>query len=259
MNLDKAVLKFSGLLNVVESHEIEELPIAHIPSIWNIGKIIEDGILLPQSGNKYYEKEELLFFNYGRCPFMPTRTQRLKNDPFPPIGLLFNIRKLDLQPKRLLPFDSGGFDLYERLQPTKVSDYEINDPSLDDINKLMAVLFKSNENYLKFEHDFKEVAEACIFLPHLTLLEQHYSFIMNVQTGIGKQGKSFELQYAHKVNVEPMLVICPDNFQSNPTARAQFEQVFSKYPVRFYEYHLNPEVALERMNETLKKFINDGK
>jgi hypothetical protein len=260
MNLDNiAVLDFSSLVSIVESHEIKELPIAHIPSVWSLGKIMKEGILMPQLGNKYYENEKLLFFNYGRCPFMPTRTQTLKNDPFPPICFLFRIDKISLQPKRLLPFDSGGFDKYERLQPTTVYEYEIRNPCLDDVNKLVAVLFKSNENYLKFEHDFKEVAEACVLLPHLTLLEQHYNFVMQTQTGIGKQGKSFELQYSDAVTVAPILVVCPTNFMSNPARRRQFELVFKSCQVLCYEGHLNPEVALENMNKSLNKFMTDGK
>ncbi|NII29822.1 hypothetical protein HB364_32390 [Pseudoflavitalea sp. X16] len=257
---DVVVTDFKEFLQLLKEEKIRKdkdlLPITHIPDSFKIGAIKKDRHFKTFKGNKNYPDEELAFFTYGRNVYIPEEKKNLENDAYPPMVFVMDPPS-DIIPKRMLPFDSGGFERYDLPKGMPLSRFEIDRPCQEDMIKLVFLLYRNNQNYLKYEHDFEQLAKRLQFLfPELEVLHQFYSKVKNTSTEVGQQGRSVEIQYDQEVPLKPILVLYPHIFATNEGKADQVEMAFEGATVLPYAASGNPRVYITAINEQITRFIN---
>jgi hypothetical protein len=259
MKFDQPIKNFKDLVNAIEAHEIQDeifLPVTHIPKWVKLGKILEDMHLEPFTGNKHFEDEPLVFFTYGRNVYMPKSIRKAENEAYPPYVFVFDLATIEHQPTRILPFDSGGFDFYGMEEGLEPQHFQIPQPGKEDVKKLVYALFKNYKRYLEYDYDFKELVDDAVHCRYIKALCNLYDTQSNTTTEIGKQSKSIEFQYEHRIALNPIVVVYPHTFLTRPNAIQQMEALFPNAETLYYQAKGNPHVHIENINEKLKEYIN---
>jgi len=260
MRKDEVVTNFKKLLNIVEEQDIADqiyLPITHVPDLNFIDDIVDARFLKCSKGNKPYDDEDLLFFTYGRNAFIPRDEKEAENMIYPPLVFLMDPRLVKGTAKRMLPFDSGAFKSYGVPSNIPITKFEIEHPSGEDYLKLVVLLYKNYNNYIKFKHDFEELVKKYTLFPALRILEEIYTKQLTENSPIGPQGRSIEIHYGEPVPLEPWLILYPHNFANEKYDPSQLKLAFPTSTIRMYTADTTGGGGSRKHRDSINKEIRD--
>lgn len=260
------VTTFSDLMKIVNGNDCgtqKLLPLAHIPRQSSLSQINDTRILEPKEGSLHYENEKLIFFSYGKAGFIPKSKSNRRNDIYPPLVFLFDLMKIcnpeneRLSPVRLLPFDSGGFSLYDMEDGFTPHHFEIMNPSEDDIKKLVIILFKSNMNYIKNSFFFENLVNDHLLIPEINELHNLYSDTSNRNSEVDTRCKIFEIHFNDHITLDPICIFYPNSYKTSPTGEAQLQNQYPGVPLQPYINNPNPDVNIFNLNQALASYFSD--
>ncbi|GGB17791.1 hypothetical protein [Puia dinghuensis] len=249
----KQVVKFSDLFGNrgEESYKrIPLLPVCHTTNLEAVRKMLEHEEM---RAVEFYEEfnECLLFFFYGRAPYIPEEQLHHRYDRRnPPIGFIFDLESFQRCPQRLVPFDSGGYERYKINLPLK--EFLIKPDSVsDEIKMFIWHLFSCNDNYLQKKLTIKP--EHYPWCSPIGWLKHLYSFLEDRQaeTEFGDQAYTIEIQFVDSLPLTPLFIILPDRFGSTEEAK---QQVMSAFHLSGNEY--DKKILLYREDRTADVIYN---
>jgi hypothetical protein len=190
-----------------------------------VNKIITEKLLRPRPCH-YHNNENLIFFFYGKCPYIHKKHQNVSVIKNPPITFLFNYETLEKYAfERLVSFDSGGYVdgryVYDKDTNPSLDTFIIEKPSKKDVIGLLQILYKTNNNYLENNLDLYYAAEDYPISP---CVKGFYHLLGKMEgtdgssANFGEQALTFELQIKEVViPLEPDVIFIPnDMYNSNP-------------------------------------------
>lgn len=227
------------------------LPLLHTTSydvLYN--KIAEKRQLEATKEYEEFNNEKLVFLFYGCARY---ESDSGLNSKFSvenrPITLLYEYKSIDHVAHRLMPYDSGGKDLYEAALGHKIehTHFEINTPREDSYKKLAKILYDDNTNYLVPQLN-EGILSKYSCPPLNTIQKLHDKFYDPlVKVDYDKRAFIFEAQYLDKNNI----VITPKRiFVSNYYAKSE--------PFRNYiKRKFGSEVKLIRYKDNITDKLRD--
>lgn len=261
---------FRQLIECVEDTDIVGeliLPLSHIPDSDNLDDIVDNGVLKCFKGNRPYEDEELAFFSYGRNAFISGKKKNLEFDAYPPLVFLlhpYKVHKVGKTPKRMLPFDSGAYDKYDKPEEMSIKKFEIDAPGCEDYLKLVFLLYKGYKKYLDDKHDFEDLVHEFNLFSALRALHKIYSSQTTEDSVIGMQGRSLEIHYSEDVPLDPLLILYPHIWGGKKYNPSQLKMKFPNSHLRMYTNRTSgggggPKSYRGFINDAIRKFINENK
>ena len=268
MNYEEPITTFQELLKIAtaEDWKCEKLlPVSHIPRSSALTAINKDKLLVPSKNNKHYINEELLFFYYGLAKFKPKSIEDLGNDPNPPMVFIFNIQQLldeknqKIKATRILPFDSGAFDMYKFEEGYTPRHFEFEMPQDEDILKLVVILFTNTENYLSNKHHFEKVKDTFYLIPKINKLYNMYEAVTKTRAKPDRRAKTFEIHFSGQVQLKPELILFPNSYITSPTGEQQLENQYPGIKRLPYMNESEPDSNLMRINDALSAYLEEKK
>jgi hypothetical protein len=228
--MDGVIIRLADLLEFEDPKvtDFKLLPVCHTTTLEAVRKILlqdRQHRLRPLSFDKTFE-EFLLFFFYGRARYMPEEALKDEYNPSnPPIAFVFDIESfLPAVPKRFLPFDSGGFELYKL--ENEIWEFVLSLSDNEALKKFVLKMFSDNSNYLIKQLTIKSRNyPLCTPLQGLSMLYEFYWKKMT--TAYGEQAFTFEIQFADELKINPLAIIMPASLCSDPVGKEQFETAFN--------------------------------
>jgi hypothetical protein len=182
--------------------DIQLLPICHTTREYHFFEIASKRVF--QADPDCEPFKNVIYFFYGKAKYLPAEDAKNGYKRYLPVTMIFELNNVPL-PKRMLPFDSGGFERYN-LEVRPIDYYVINAPSAEKIKKYITTLFGSNKRYLArkiTKHLDKD--GICYALKELEFLYDHPS------SNFGEQAYTVELQYEdnNEFWIDPKAVVVP--------------------------------------------------
>jgi len=190
-----------------DGRELKPLPLCHTTMEFYFFEIITNHRLRAEKPCPVF-KEMLVFFFYGKAKYIPRKYVREGGNRFLPVTMLFNMEQFgNASPKRMLPFDSGGFDLY-RLQVKPIDYYVVPSPSVGAVKKYISGIYGTNEQYLTRKMKPDAVSEDSLWY---AVKEIKYLHDHPPGEDVGNQAYTIEIQFEDTGDVwaEPHAIVIP--------------------------------------------------
>ncbi|MDF2188363.1 hypothetical protein [Paraflavitalea sp. CAU 1676] len=261
----KRISTFSELIQIVNGQDCllhKLLPLTHLPRQSSLSQINYTRVLEPKEGSLHYEDEKLVFFSYGKAGFIPKSKANRRNDIYPPLVFVFDLMKIcdpdnqPINPVRLLPFDSGGFSMYEMEDGFTPHHFEIPNPSDEDIKKLMIILFQSNANYFENTFEFEKLVEEHLLIPELKELHILYTDAVKRNSEVDTRCKIFEIHFNKHIPLDPLCIFYPNSYTTAPSGKTQLKMQYPGIPTRPYINHNDPIQNINNINKALAKYFD---
>lgn len=259
------VKKFEDIINEqnLDNCDILDLPAVHTTTEAPLFSILQSKLMeYPVMCDKY--KERLVYFFYGKATYYTDdQMQNFSNDP--PVCILFDTEEIkNAKLKRVLPFDSGGYDRYGIKKYNK-EDFTINDPSPEICKKILFFLYGTKASYFNNNVAIENLGKKKKKCWPLQSLIELYNKNFGNDVKTGEQVFSIELQFEKNVEFKPSKLLLPYTFLSNdlidldefkkdlPNTELFFygeDEIIAKSgrPLTGFEYH-------SLMTKELKKII----
>lgn len=227
------------------AEDIHLLPLCHTTTEGFFMNIYESGNIISEDECPVYH-EHLIYFFYGKPSYIVEHEiENITDDP--PITFIYDLKDIEeYEIKRILPFDSGGFDRYKFKRGYKKENFSYDTPSLNVIKGMIKLLYQTNEEYLR---DHINIANAQDFKKRSWSIKEIielYDRIKKKQIKVGKQAYSIEIQFDSKkehdegIRFTPKYIILPYSFF---TSDFWSEKDFSKkYPSITIDYYGETEI-----------------
>lgn len=181
-------------------------------------------------------KEQLVYFFYGKASYK-TKEKEIQNySNNPPITLIYESELLDPRSmKRMLPFDSGGYERYHIKEGYEKSSFTHENPNKDAIKGLIKLLYDSNDHYLNDEvNKDKLLAYTKKCWPINEIIELYKRVEMG-DTSSGDQVYAIELQLKDKIDFKPKHIVIPYTFVTSAIwDETDFLKQFPTVGVKYY-------------------------
>lgn len=258
------VLRLADLLKIDREAppDMELLPLCHTTKLEALRNMLIKQKLIAIDSYAEFQNEYLLFFFYGKARYIPSDDVKLVfDDTNPPIAFIFKIDNLP-NPTRMLPFDSGGFHLYNI--NLDLDEFVIKPDSFEDVKKFIKQVYSKNKNYIKrkITIDPKKYP-LCTPIEHLKIL---YDKLDTGPTSFGEQAYTMEIQYKEDLPLCPFAIVVPDVMVSSPQGRQQLELAFGineKSECTIHAYDSKKELILkynsliEVVNKIVRKMASE--
>lgn len=235
---NKPVIKLKDLINYhfkIDDNPVnlDLLPIYHTLTDKNFVRYYaKDPILKPNpKGDKNFNGDKLLCFFYGKAVYWPAENQENAYKLNNPVTIGYSVDRLnDINPKRILPFDSGGVfnKRLECIDADNIIDYELP-PNYEGIKKYVKLFYKNNNNYLECSEKFsfrQQDFPLCDCVKELKKLHTTVDYGVN-DVKYGEQAFTIEVQYQdEKIEVKPSFVIFPQHLINSEKALNQLRKLF---------------------------------
>ena len=217
----------------IDNFEIKDLPVIHTTTESVLFNIMLEKQLKSPKKCKVYE-ESLVYFFYGKASFY-TDTEIINFSTDPPLCILFDSENLNNENlKRVLPFDSGGYDRYNITKYSK-DQFTVSNPKLDVCRKLIYFLYDTNQNYLKNKITNERIAKNISKCWPLNSLLELYSKKFGQDIKTGEHVFSIEMQFGDQVAFNPSALILPYSFlESGLIVIDEFKVDFPNIELHFY-------------------------
>ena len=236
---------------IINEHTISDVELNYLPLIHTTKEAALFNILI--SGNIKYPskcdcyKEYLVYFFYGKGSYFTNKKmQNLSNDP--PVSIVYSFEDLkDFKIKRVLPFDSGGYSLYNIKKYNK-DHFTHSNPSIETCKKMLSFIYGNNINYYKnkvIDENFEKHKSVCWPLRELAKVYNTIRTPGEPLPETSKQFFSIEVQYEEMVKFNPTYLLIPYTFIQNDTD--MLEIITTEYP--------DVNIVLYGENETIN---NEG-
>ncbi|WP_338188465.1 hypothetical protein [Thalassospira tepidiphila] len=225
--------KFKKALKTAGSN-LQQLPMVHNTDCFTLSKVVDNGEVSPSFCNHF--QEELTYLFYGR----PAYRVNITAEPTSlrhhfPVCLIFD-PQLELDVKRVFPFDSGAF-FSGAYSEHMHSDMEISDfligNNLADCKSLVSTFFGSNEQYFMG----KAIDVAHLDPSHFEA--QSYVSLINNKASNSVDGRSFcvEIQTGKPINILGAVsaIILPSEFCDTELGRKLAEMNIDLLPYCVHE------------------------
>lgn len=202
------------------------LPLCHTTSEGYFVQIYKTRILKPMPCKEY--GESLTYFFYGKSSYFVDPANAINLNAELPIALLFKFDQIEKAAKgfkRLLPFDSGGFDRYGFPNGTDREQFTVF-PSKDapEVHDLIELIYQDNSFYLQdnfINSKLDAEAECCWAVSELANL--YNVRVANRLTPAGLQALTVELQVSAPIEINPIAIIFPyELLTANDSKRRKF-------------------------------------
>jgi hypothetical protein len=189
------ILTLQQFIDEKTSVELEDfsLPLCHTTSERTLAKILDSNALESTKPCEIF-KEDLIFFFYGKAQYMPRKDDVDEVRPYSPTTFLFKINAIEANPKRMLPFDSGGFELYEL--PSDIKDFEISSPTEYTCTTYINKVFGSKNQYFIPEVIINPDVSHPLLYP-LIDIKRMFEFYKNGKEKLSHRAFTLEIQYNH--------------------------------------------------------------
>jgi hypothetical protein len=190
------------------------LPLCHTTTEGYFSQIFNTGMLEPTLCPEYNER--LLYFYYGKASYLVDQEGLAVVDAEPPIALLYEfvaVEKAAEGFKRLLPFDSGGFQRYGFSKGTHRKSFTIapdRKKQAQEIHDLIDLIYKDNAFYLKDNFAESKLDAESQHCWAVSQLDGLYNVrVKHRSIAAGKQALTLELQVGVEIKVTPIVIIFP--------------------------------------------------
>jgi len=180
-------------------------------------------------------KESILYFFYGKPSYKVSKeAENYTNNP--PITLIYEPKNIgDLNLKRMLPFDSGGYSRYKMKEGYEKEAFTHEKPNENSIKGLIKLLYENNDSYLKDDVSLEKLSE---FIKNCWPVKEIIELYVRVQKGeidSGDQVYSIELQFDKEIKFQPKYVVIPYSFLTTSFwDETNFKQQFPNVKVEYY-------------------------
>jgi hypothetical protein len=192
--------------------ETHLLPFIHTTTEAGLFGFLHDFALKKNFCSVY--NEEVLYFFYGKASYNIYNNLN-KITKSTPITLVYDFSKLEnFSIKRILPFDSGGYDRY-KIQDYNKENFTYFNASRDTILKLIAFFYGSNSDYLACNVELKHLNNCKNdFWPFYELVKFYETLKNNPDLlEVGHQAYSIEFQLDRSIeNIIPEKIFISYSF-----------------------------------------------
>lgn len=217
------------------------LPLCHTTSEGYFVSILNSKALAPTPCN-VYANESLIYFFYGKAAYLIDKPNLQNVGRECPITLLYKFDDvLNIQIKRLLPFDSGGFDYYDFPDGTSREMFEMK--NLSDgakLAQLIQLIYGGNKEYINetIQHS-KLQSESEKSWAIKKIADFYYSgrpklkedkIGLNSKSKVGKQAITFELQVDKSLSCSPWMIFFPYELLTDRNAFWTPEKITDVFP-----------------------------
>jgi hypothetical protein len=226
--------------------------LTHITDCYSLRNIIEDGELTASQCSKF--KEKLNYFFYGKPTYrLATDGTATKNGAWFPSCIIF---KEDIvpSPRRIFPFDSGGFEFYQEYfrNKMKLEDFSIPN-TYSAANNIIECFYSSFENYyiespIHIEYDsFQFYFEA----------QAYYDLINSkASTIIDERCSSLEIQTEKNIKVDFIYaIIMPSNYRTTVEYLLEKKRISCKLDHYHTGGKTSPKEYFSELRNLAKKII----
>lgn len=233
--VDKAASEIEGFIH---------LPLCHTTTEGSFYNILECGQLSATEIDPIY-KEPLIYFFYGMASYIVGKTpNNYEGDP--PITFLFAIDNFKTsQLKRILPFDSGGFDKYKVKKGYTRENFSCNSPHAASLQGIIKLLYGNNESYLKTKiakDSILDKSQFCWVLREFVRIHDNAKTNQNY----GYQAFSVELQFVPNIDFNPTYIVLPYDFLGN--MRWDYKSFCEQFPGVTVELYGQKEIEEKEGN-----------
>lgn len=168
----------------------DALPLTHIADVEGFFRAVTDGKITQRTLCQVFN-ENLVYTFYGRPSYRLNAggDEAFNSQSYAPV--CFILDQDATPPKRVFPFDSGGFSFYAQHlhRDHNLQTYEM-DPSISNAQKLVGKFYGSNQAYL----DMFPI-QGLTFSPLETTLSNYYGLIASQAQGSDERHSSVEIQF----------------------------------------------------------------
>lgn len=211
--------------------ELKPLPLCHTTMEFYFFEIISSHRIKAEKLCPVF-KEMLVFFFYGKAKYVPREFIREGGNRYLPVTMLFNMEQFgSVSPKRMLPFDSGGFELY-KLKVKPIDFYVVPSPSVDAVKKYIAGIYGTNEKYLTKKMKSDAVSEDSLWYAVKEIKHLHDHPI----EGVGNQAYTIEIQFEDTGDIwaEPHAVVIPYRMFSSDSMMDEIRKCITTQKILYY-------------------------
>lgn len=244
-------------LGPIDLTEIILLPLCHTTSTGKpLSEIVKKQALKSNLSQDY--GEDLIFFFYGKAKYFPKKDVQNHFGSYSPITFLFNLDSFSDSPYRMVPFDSGGFILYD-MNGYEVKDFSIENVNEEKIKMLIKTFYTSNQNYINNQFTLNPVDyPLCDLIKKIHIL--HSKPMSGQSTGYGNQAFTIELQYkVESLTLKPIATFLPVSFFTSDSGKSQLEKAFPTSVL--VPYRNNSATMIDeygQMENAVKIFIEEN-
>ncbi len=240
-----------------------ELPIYHTTNFYDFTyHILQPKKLAPHpDGCQFYDRKKILYFFYGKAEYWPNREQRASYGIHDPVTVGYSISSLRnfFNPRKILPFDSGGYfnGRYLNGQISPIENFEFP-PNFESIGRFVSLFFTSTISYIEAELNLSfEVDTYPLCLAAHDIKKLHDTVDHSIDdANFGEQAYTIELQFEDAVfDVDFEVIFLPEyKFRAN-TSIDKFKREFPNCEIELYE--CRRKFTQVRKYELMRKSIRD--